>query len=286
MINQFDFKNFTSPDANISHYDPTKNPFNFKNKNSKKLLVTIGDSWTWGDELTNRIDNCYGNILSDMINADWLNLAVPGAGNHYIGQLYLDFIAYINKNNAYEHIICIVILTETARDFNGWFDRNVDYAHWLRNNIKEHNDYNKFLELINDFSIDQIISNENTVDNLELLIGFNFVNPSSIQKLSSLLIEKTWLEVVTNTAFTNKCYFLSSYIFDKLESIFSIEYSLDRAIFRQWQIEQLEKVQERVQLVSNSEYFYPRTHPNESQHIVWAEYLYKELKNRGSKSIS
>jgi hypothetical protein len=245
--------------------------------------VTLGDSWTWGDELSDRLHTCWGNILSEKIGSDWLNLSVPGAGNHYIGQLYQDFVNYIKQNNNYEDILCIIVMTETGRDFNGWFDRDVDYASWLRDNIKDHNDYYRFLEFINDFAIDRILSNR--IDGVELLIGFNFVSASSVIKLQHLLLEKTWIEVYTKQDLTDCCYIVSPYIFEKLDSIFSMEWSLDRGVFREWQVKQLEATEKRLSILNNRRFFYPRLHPNESGHVAWAEYLYEKMKKNGSKII-
>ena len=48
------------------------------------LLVTIGDSWTWGDGIDNRVNNVYGRRLSNMLNSDWINIAWPGTANNWI----------------------------------------------------------------------------------------------------------------------------------------------------------------------------------------------------------
>jgi len=276
-------KYFTLPNEKISRLDPSKIPFDFVDQNSKKLLVTIGDSWSWGDELSHRLECCYGSLLSKKLEADWLNLSPSGAGNHYIGQLYLDLVAYIKQHNKYEAVLCVIVFTETGRDFNGWFDREIDYASWLRNNIKKHTDYDRFLEYINDFSIDRIL--ENKVDGIELLCAFNFVNPSSIDKLKNSLVKKTWIEVCANQNLDNICYFVSPYIFKKLESTLSIEWSLNRQKFLTWQIGNLEATQKRLHMLEDSRYFYPRLHPKETGHAAWAEYLYTEIKHKGSRIV-
>lgn len=285
MITNDDIKKyFTLPYDKISHYDSSKNPFDVKNRLSSKLLVTLGDSWSWGDELSDRSNKCYGNILSERLQSDWLNLSVPGAGNHYIGELYLDFVEFIKQNNAYKNILCVIVLTETGRDFNGWFDREVDYASWLKTNIAAPIDYYKLLEFINDFAIDRLVT-DRQIPNLELLVGFNFVNPSSTKKLQNALIEKTWLEVCTNQVLDDECYFVSPYIFDKFEQIFSIEWSLDREIYKQWAVTQLEKAQKRLSLLQDHRYFHQYLHPKENGHVAWAEYLYDKIKKNGSKIV-
>jgi hypothetical protein len=46
-------KSFTLPNPNISHHGIDFVPFNLVVCNQDTLLVTFGDSWTWGDDLTN-----------------------------------------------------------------------------------------------------------------------------------------------------------------------------------------------------------------------------------------
>lgn len=71
----------------------TNNRHLWLDRGSDTLVISVGDSWTWGDALGNifpdntkddkeaRFNNCYGRLISDYYNADWLNFAVCGTGN-------------------------------------------------------------------------------------------------------------------------------------------------------------------------------------------------------------
>lgn len=48
------------------------------------LLVTMGDSWTWGNRLVNRQVEVYGKILADRLDADLFNIAMCGRSNFWI----------------------------------------------------------------------------------------------------------------------------------------------------------------------------------------------------------
>ena len=63
--------------------------FDWIKQNRKTLVVTIGESWTWGDSLGKtqhkifddkefRLANVYGRRLADTLQADFLNIAKPG----------------------------------------------------------------------------------------------------------------------------------------------------------------------------------------------------------------
>lgn len=58
------------------------------------ILVTAGDSFTYGDELPNRIDDCWPSKLSKLLNSTQLtNLGIPGASNTCIVRTILDYIS-------------------------------------------------------------------------------------------------------------------------------------------------------------------------------------------------
>ena len=281
MIN---LQHFTAPNKNISHLDTGFVPFSFVDRNSKNLLVTIGDSWTYGDELKNPRDESFGNLLSQQLNVDYLNLSACGAGNHYIGQLFNDLVDYIKKNNDYQYITCVVTLTETARDFNGWFDQKIDYASWIRQHINSESDYYKFLEFINDFTIDKILE-ATQLSNLEILVAYNFVSPGSIDKLGTLLLDKTWLEIIVDTDISDRCHVVSPYILKKLEAVLEIEQSANPVIFRQWQLDLIEQANKRLELLDNKVLFNPQRHPTTQGHKLWASYVFEQLKFKKSKIL-
>jgi hypothetical protein len=270
--------NFTLPNKNIiAHLEENSIPFNFADYGQKNLLVTFGDSWTWGDELDlgTRTELAYGNTLAKKLNYDWLNLSVPGAGNQYIGVLFSEFVDFAVNNTKYNNIICVVTLTEVGREFNGWFDRTVDYASWLRNNIVSADDYTKFLAYQNQLVVDQIIADAKRIPTLRLKLATNFVEPIGVVGANDYLLSKSWLGQTANL--DQQCYFISPYIFDKFESIFDIEWSLSKNPFLAWAAEQSILANDRVNVLESCDLIQPRYHPNKQLHDMWAEYIYSEL---------
>ena len=69
-------------------------------RSSDKLIITMGDSWTWGDRLgkttieyddrEHRTRHIYGNIVSEQLGADFINIGFPGWNNIYIMNRLLD----------------------------------------------------------------------------------------------------------------------------------------------------------------------------------------------------
>jgi hypothetical protein len=272
---QFLSQSFTLPNTKICHIEKDSMFFDIIDNNSQSLLITIGDSWTWGTELDNRLKNCYGNRLRQKLSADWLNLGLPGIGNHYISTMYKELCNVSNAfKKSYDKIYCVVTFTETGREFNGWFDRNVNYASELKK-ISQPSDYNKFLDFVEQYTLNNCKS---TAD-LQTVFAFNFVDNKYKNQLPTLL-NKTWLEVClehSGKKIDDQCHVRSPFVFDKLNSVFEIEWNLDRNTFFKWIIELTKKADKRYKLLSDTTYFEPDYHPNILGHQLWADYVYKEL---------
>jgi hypothetical protein len=88
----------------INDYSARKRPDFFISRDCPNLLVTIGDSWTWGDslgkcryghddDLEARKNQCFGKTMSQELEADWLNIGFCGAGNGYIIKCLDDLVS-------------------------------------------------------------------------------------------------------------------------------------------------------------------------------------------------
>lgn len=120
--------------------------------NSNKLIITAGDSWTWGDSLGKttsdfddrdyRVNHIYGSILSNRLNTDFINIGIPGASNLYI----LSYLEKVLKSllKSYENICIIFTLTESGRELHyGFLDQQLHYEAWAGK------DWPKFNDIVN-----------------------------------------------------------------------------------------------------------------------------------------
>ena len=266
-----------------------KNPYDFVSRNSDTLLITIGDSWTWGADLTQvphkgthidrladdtyRLSNVYGGVLSNLLGSDFLNLGESGSGNYYILEKLQELKQIADQLN-YDRVIVICVLTEAAREFDSLYDRHVDYYKWLTGN----GDYNQFLNFINS-NVSQQIKSINLP--VELYFSTNFVDPVGFECMQDHFFNKTWLQTWCEhkgLTYSDTCYFVSPWIFEKLENIFTICPDLNRTEYLKWSTHALELANNRAALCKHDNVnFGQLLHPLAAGHKVWAEYLYNEL---------
>jgi hypothetical protein len=288
---------FSLPNANTTELLLGKNPYDFVARKSNTLLVTIGDSWTWGADLTkennglhidrnrddaNRLTSVYGGILSEQLQADFLNLGESGAGNWHIVRK-LSELADISHNLNYEKIIIISVFTETARDFNSLDDVTIDYQDWLINNIVDYNSYYGFLKFINQQISNRIVASLNRLSSkCKVYFGTNFIDPIGYEALHEHFLNHTWLEIIcqcNNLKYVpNNCYVVFPWVIEKFESLFDFAPELDRTQWLTWVTELTDFANMRAELCKqDSNNFNQLLHPTAKNHKHFAEYLIKQL---------
>jgi hypothetical protein len=114
------FKKFIHPIPEMSHWHEDL-------QGRPNLLVTLGDSWTWGDSLgttdharcisdPHRLEMVYGRHLQDLMgDCDWINIGFPGIANYWIIDV-AERIQVMRHRTGYEKILISIGLTDLTRD--------------------------------------------------------------------------------------------------------------------------------------------------------------------------
>lgn len=271
-----------------------KQLFDFVNRQSKTLVVTIGDSWTWGADLTEqklngshikrlddddyRINNMYGNVLAKTIDADFLNLGELGSGNWHIVRK-LKELGNICHKLQYDSVLVLICLTETGREFNSHCDVDVDYRSWLLNNIKRPSDYYQFLQFVNSIIAKHIYDTIKLFDKkYQFVISTNFVDPVGYELLSPWFISDSWLKIICKSNRLeyrpSNCYLVFPWVIDKFNAVFDMAPELDKLTWLSWANEIAESANVRANVCkSDGINFGSQLHPLAKNHHCWAKYL-------------
>jgi hypothetical protein len=167
----------------------------------------------------------------------------------------------------------VITFTEQGRDFDGWFDRDIDYRSWLLENIKTASDYTEFLAWQMTNMAQRIRSAAAKISNLELIVGTNFVDAIGLEPLKSYLLPKSWIEVYTNQCMDHSCYIVSPYIIShKYHQVLDMCWELDQSVFLTWAESQLDSALKRANVLQNPRLFC-QDHPRIAGHEAWADYI-------------
>lgn len=293
-LDQTNFAKFFTPVGPLhSHHKEHINPYNYIDRGSDTLLVTIGDSWTWGSGINDgyvdavnstaqqtkfRLDNLYGNIISKEKEMNWLNLGFYSAGNQWITNKVFELRALTPLLN-FKKIIVLVMWASTGRWFNTWQDSMTDYRKFFRENkMTEVNDYENFFIELNRKLLRDIILLCSSDTRIKLLVGTNSVDHSGFDVLhEDQIILSPWYQLLSSTHLGG-----ISVDFEGVKYLQSMEILLhnsdQRMAFQKWMQEKIDQAEIQNEMLSNMQHVaQDKSHPDHQGHKKWADYILKEV---------
>jgi hypothetical protein len=261
--------------------------FDFVKRDCKKLVVTIGESWTWGDSLGQtrhtiyddkefRLAHVYGQLLANKLEADFLNIAEPGQSNLWIANHLKLFVDNIDQFS-YDEITVILTLTEVGREFEGDLDKHRDYMSDLKNIV----DLNEFLSALSSYITNEILSVDQT--KIKLLVATNFVDSNYSTQLN--VLPKSWVDVIATeleTSVPKPCHVVNSWVFDRFHQLLAFTPLYKKEKFLNNMLAHMEVANTVIDFLLASKFNYKKAskHPTPEGHQLWADYLYTELKEQ------
>jgi hypothetical protein len=264
---------FTIADSANSWYKEPTNTFDFVDNDSRTLLVTIGDSWTYGDKLPVRTEQVYGRLVADSIGADWLNLGLCAQGNFWIASMVEELVAVIPKLD-YDKIYVICIFGGVGRWFNTEYDVYLNYVDWFNNNIHEPQDFDRLLPWLNDECVHRILTALEPFLNVQLKIGTHYLDPIGLDRLrSEQLLDTPWYRVIGCTA--NESVYTCVY-WERISTAIEFINPEYHKWFKAWVVDIIDRTLRRVEMLKTPGKFVDY-HPVPEGHRLWANYIVENL---------
>jgi hypothetical protein len=256
-------------------------------QNRDTLVITVGDSWTWGDHLGNidwnvasddpvRLTQIFGRKLADKLATDWINLARPGCSNYWMLEKLQDIQPFIQQAQ-YKKIYVIVTLTEDLREaqYTRRINVNAPYQDMWSRSIG----VTDFLVQVENYLLRNLEQYFSTLPNVTAYVqrAFTDIWPANS---SPLLLEKSWCDVIQDN-FNFKNYqkpvpFIGQMAVDPLTEKY-IALNPERKLEF---LDIMDRVSTRWNFLGSSTYNLKGStcHPNPAGHELWAEYLYSKLR--------
>ncbi len=248
----------------IPSWSQVRNPCYYQSRNSEQLIITVGDSWTYGDSLgktcvrqgqddtEHRLAHVYGNLISDELGADWINLALPGISNR---QMFIWLEQLLSRRVHGANTTCIITLTESGRH---------EELEWLDTKLKT---LQANLERMVDRTYAWIEQIQRRHTGIKFVIAHNFSDSRPTNRID--LCDRNWLEVLSNNRIQNGTHVVVS------EHIKQLNYNYTYPDTP----EVIDRAMARIDLLDKCKYCHQHDsrHPTEYGHELWADYLLSQL---------
>ena len=250
------------------------------------LLIMVGDSWTWGDHLgcidwnvaSNdpvRQQQIAGRHLSNLLEADWVNLARPGCSNYWMLEKLQDLAPYIQQAN-YKKIHVVVTLTEDLREAE--YTRRIRVEEPYQQMWAGSDTIETFLRQVETYLFLNLETYFKQLPQVSAHIGraFTDVWPGNS---SPLLLSQTWCDVIQDLAqfdnYQRPVPFIGQMSINPLREKY-IKNNIERKLEF---LDIMERVGTRWQFLGASAYNLKGStcHPNPMGHRLWAEYVYSQI---------
>lgn len=265
-------------------------------QDKENLVICYGDSWTWGDSLGKasaftktedtdfRLKNVYGAHLSNMLQADFVNIATPGIFNYWIHDRLQILLNHDlpRLSEQYNKIYIVVTLTELGRDFE--FDKYSDEFKTFCN-FDSDLSAETILKLAEQFDFNKLQSFEEQLpENVSLIVGRNFTttyhdNIGMLKHLmpknwSQILFEPQGFEILSNVPMVS--FGVSNF------NAWICQNKLDSTDYKKFFVDEINsKASRQGKLLADSIYNCKKAskHPTPEGHRLWADYLFNYIED-------
>lgn len=173
-------------------------------KGRNTVLVVVGESWTYGESLPgiatgiqqysldSQLAYAFGPLLSNKLNVDLYQYAVPGNCNFYMYSSLDRILDYLTSNFNYKNIKVCIQMTEPSRE-HPIINKLIPPYQTLYD-IKEVKTFNEWLVRYDEILLDEC-NRVQSQYNVEVLVWKNFCPFQNKKEYTNLnLIKETWIQ--------------------------------------------------------------------------------------------
>jgi len=263
---------------------PALNSEFFVKRKKDKLLIVIGESWTYGESLkdiatglqryslSSQLTGCFGSKMTLMMNSDYYQYAVPGNCNFYMFQELPRILEYVSSLEYKEIYVCMQ-MTDPSREMaiaQKLVDTSLNVLYKGSEKISFNNWLKQYDELFFKW-FDQILNFYKTKCNItSAIIWKNFCCTNTDVRYESFkVIEQSWIQYSARTMGQQleMPEFYSIGWLASMQELYNKQLTFDITYLNK----QIDIIEKSNNFLTGNMYHYP--HPNETAHMLWAQYL-------------
>jgi hypothetical protein len=258
-----------------------------ENNNQSLTLVTIGDSFTWGDELgqaqhhlgiddlEHRERHMFGRLLQQKLNSNFVQSAMPGVGNSWMLQECNKLLSRLTPIT--DQIVVVITFSELARELHNVADVATNPVNQIYiDAVRAEQPLQKTFEQVEQYYWRQLARVQERYPKATILASFGFTHPVTS---CDFLTAQTWPDVVYQH-FGIDNYTKSSMLYLGCRCFGNvIDYCNASAKVKQEFIDYTAITEQSRNQMKATGAYGPTHHPLELAHQLWADYLYEEINN-------
>lgn len=254
---------------------------------SKKILIVVGESWTYGDSLNPyvkcvdnldnipyRISTIFSGKVANFLNSDLLLFSQPGDSNMSYWLKLEMMLSFVEEQKYYDEIYLIVQMTSPGRDYgfhlteeklNHLFSKSkndfpiLSWNEWLYEYDKAY--FNWLQQIVNKFTIKSTVLWKNFNE-------FNYKERDSYNfQVIEIPFQRYAIEMSGEKVDLPNC--LEMFFYENMNKIYNLKVDLE--IME----EELNKIDIGIQKLGSS--MLNNWHPNESGHWILASLIREKI---------
>ena len=255
-------------------------------ENNQNILINIGESWTYGENvfdiasglekynLNTQLNYTLGPIMSRLLNVDLYQYAIPGNSNGNMTKELARILEYVKQNFDYDKIYVSMQMTEPSREHAQLNEFTADHPIHTLYQKNQKISFKRWLERYDEMFLDLLFDETSKYDNVDCLVWKNFCKWNSDKQLDRIKkVEKNW--IAKSAQYLNVDYdpisFQSIGWFNELyknRKFYKLKFDLE------WCDKEIEKITKSNKFLSANELH--SMHPNHKAHKIWANFLVKQ----------
>jgi len=254
----------------------------------KTLVISLGDSWTWGDSLDEsvRTQQIYGSVLARHYDADIINVGFRGGPNSWILLAGNFIIEELQKHNTYQRVIVVVTMTESMRDTLLHDAFPFDYKKYGRMYGPTHDYYQHLLDSLENHWQQLAQNMLNKIDDRFVMwLGQNFAWHNMVNKLEHprlIVADQNWIEVLAqhqDIGVPVRTNVVTAWVFKNFNGVTRQGRMMDDAGWKEFILPLMDKALQVNEWLDASVFNHKiaSKHPTDRGHQFWADYIIGQI---------